>query len=117
MVVGDEVLRCVEVVDDLRDEEPATRLLLGQEAQMLILAPAVALGDRDAAQLERRVGVPAQRLGVGERRSVAAVLEAAPTRTVITRAGSCAVSHARSSSGAYLPTARYTITGVGQVLR
>ncbi len=36
---------------------------------MLILAPAVALGDRDAAQLERRVGVPAQRLGVGERRS------------------------------------------------
>ncbi len=34
------------------------------------------------------------------------LLEAAPTRTVINRVGSCAESQERKSSGAYLPTAR-----------
>ena len=38
VVVGDEVLRRVEVVDDLGDEEPAARLLLGQQERGLVLA-------------------------------------------------------------------------------
>src|SRR5262245_62789435 len=45
-VVGDEVLGGVGVVDDLRDEESAARLLLGDQAQVLVLAAAVALGYR-----------------------------------------------------------------------
>ena len=107
VIVGDEVLRRVEVVDDLGHEEPAAGLLLGQQAQVLVLAAAVALGYRDAAQRQRRVelrgAAPARRPATSE---PVAALDGAPTRTVITRAGSCADSQARSSSGAYLPTAR-----------
>ena len=66
VVVGDEVLRGVDVVDDLRHEESAARLLFGEQPQVLVLAPGVALGDRDSAERQGRVGAATQSLGVGE---------------------------------------------------
>src|SRR3954467_1925884 len=54
-VVGDEVLGGVEVVDDLGDEEPAARLLLRDQAQVLVLAAAMPLWNRHPSEQQFRV--------------------------------------------------------------
>src|SRR3954453_24183415 len=49
VVVGDEVLGCVEVVDHLSDEESATFVLLREQPQMLVMSATVALRNRNPA--------------------------------------------------------------------
>jgi len=44
----------------------ATPLLFGEQAQVLVLAPGVALGDGDSAEQHGRIGLATQGLGVGE---------------------------------------------------
>ena len=65
-VVGDEVLGGVEVVDDLGHEEPASGLLLGDQAQVLVLPPAVPLRDGHPTEQQVRAQLPPQRLCLGE---------------------------------------------------
>ena len=69
VVVRDEVLRRVDVVDDLRHEEAAAGVLFREQSQMFVVAPAVTFRYRDAPREQLRVGVAAQRLRLGKRRS------------------------------------------------
>ena len=53
-IVGDQILGCVDVVDDLGDEVGAAGLLLGDQPEVLVVFASVPLGYRDGA--EEQVG-------------------------------------------------------------
>ena len=67
-VVGDQVLRGVDVVDDLGDEVGAAGLLLAGQTNVLIAFASVPLGYRDGPEEQVRVDFGAELLGPAQRR-------------------------------------------------
>ena len=93
-IVRDQVLRSVDVVDDLGDKEGAACSLFCDEPEVLIARARVPLGDRDSAW--RQVRRTSVRSPAPRQRGCAR--DEAPTKTDSARAGILLRSHSTESA-------------------